>query len=134
MCQPDSRGPSDSTESESETAEPEDPIPTTRKFGSYGRSVKKKKLATFVRPDLQLQQYLDLELEEDLDPLEFWNKYGDQFPELATITRFMPTVPASSAPVERVFSHGGIICRPHRARLSDAHLSQLVFMKVNRLL
>ena len=29
------------------------------------------------------------------------------------------SVPATSAPVERVFSHGGIIMCPHRAQLSD---------------
>lgn len=40
-------------------------------------------------------------------------------------------VPASSAPVERVFSHGGIIMRPHRARLGDDMLSALVYLKCN---
>ena len=41
-------------------------------------------------------------------------------------------VPASSAPVERVFSlHGGIIMRPHRARIGDDMLSALVFLKCN---
>lgn len=41
-------------------------------------------------------------------------------------------IPATSAPVERVFSHGGIILRPHRARMSDDLLSSLVYMKSNR--
>ena len=41
------------------------------------------------------------------------------------------TVPATSAPVERVFSYGGIIARPHRARLSDDMLSMLVYLKCN---
>ena len=41
------------------------------------------------------------------------------------------SVPATSAPVERVFSHGGIIMRPHRARLNDPMLSNIVFLKCN---
>ena len=36
-------------------------------------------------------------------------------------------VPASSAPVERVFSNSGLIVRPHRAKMSDKLLESLVF-------
>lgn len=39
--------------------------------------------------------------------------------------------PASSAPVERVFSQSGIIMRPHRAKMSDSLLETLVFLKCN---
>jgi len=40
-------------------------------------------------------------------------------------------IPALSAPVERGFSHGGIVLRPNRARMSDKLLSELVFLKYN---
>jgi hypothetical protein len=40
---------------------------------------------------------------------------------------------AHTAPVERVFSHGGIIMKPHRASLGEKALSELVFVKCNRL-
>ncbi|XP_065682261.1 uncharacterized protein LOC136095494 [Hydra vulgaris] len=40
-------------------------------------------------------------------------------------------IPASSAPVERVFSQGGLIMRPNRARLGDEMLSSLVYLKCN---
>jgi hAT family C-terminal dimerisation region len=39
--------------------------------------------------------------------------------------------PASSAPVERIFSQSGIIMRPHRAKMNDALLETLVFLKCN---
>ena len=41
-------------------------------------------------------------------------------------------IPATSAPVERVFSHGGLFMRPHRARLGSKVLSKLVFLKCNK--
>lgn len=41
------------------------------------------------------------------------------------------SVPASSSPIERVFSQGGIIMRPHRAKMSDSRLSALIFLKCN---
>ena len=41
------------------------------------------------------------------------------------------SVPASSAPVERVFSQSGLIMRPNRSRLTKKMLSQLVFLKCN---
>ena len=38
---------------------------------------------------------------------------------------------ASSAPIERVFNHGGLILNTNRARTSDAMLSSLIFLKCN---
>jgi hypothetical protein len=40
-------------------------------------------------------------------------------------------VPATSAPVERVFSQSGLIMRPHRARMSDSLLETMMFLKCN---
>ncbi|CAF3940844.1 unnamed protein product [Rotaria sordida] len=40
-------------------------------------------------------------------------------------------VPATSAPVERVFSQSGLLIRPHRSRLSKDMLSKLTFVKCN---
>jgi len=39
------------------------------------------------------------------------------------------SAPASSAPVDRVFSQSGLIIRPNRARMSDKMLEELVFLK-----
>jgi len=41
------------------------------------------------------------------------------------------SVPASSALVERIFSHEGIVMSPHRARMTDKTLTSIVFLKCN---
>ena len=65
---------------------------------------------------------------------------GDPWPVVqntVSYKRLMPLfervfcAPATSAPVERVFSQSGLILRPHRARLTDKMLSNLVFLKCN---
>jgi len=40
-------------------------------------------------------------------------------------------IPASSAPVERVFSQSGLIMTARRARMSNAVFESLVFLKCN---
>ena len=56
-----------------------------------------------------------------------------QFKALSPFLESLFAVPATSAPVERVFSHGGLFMRPHRARMNDQLLSDLVFIKCNKL-
>ena len=41
------------------------------------------------------------------------------------------SIPATSAPVERVLSQSGLIMRPNRARLGKKLLCQLVFLTVD---
>lgn len=71
----------------------------------------------------------------EINPLKFWQNANvvSEMPALSKLALRVLTVPASSAPVERLFSHGGIIFRPHRRKMADSNLSQLIFLKVNRL-
>ena len=48
-------------------------------------------------------------------------------PDLHKLAMTVLSIPASSAPVERAFSRGGIIFSPHRRRLSAHKLSMLIF-------
>uniref|UniRef100_A0A671NDY4 HAT C-terminal dimerisation domain-containing protein n=1 Tax=Sinocyclocheilus anshuiensis TaxID=1608454 RepID=A0A671NDY4_9TELE len=65
------------------------------------------------------------------DPLMFWAHNKDKYPHLHTLALKVLSVPASSAPVERVFSAGGLLMRPHRASLGSKMLSSLIFLKCN---
>ena len=80
----------------------------------------------------QINRYLEMQdIEEDC--LQFWHRSQTALDKLYHPAMRALSVPASSAAVERVFSQGGIICRPHRARMTDKLLSQLLFLKCNEL-
>lgn len=82
----------------------------------------------------QLNTYVTLcDDSANCDVLSFWSVNRSRLYRLFTLAMRCLAVPASSAPVERVFSHGGIIMRPHRARLSHKMLSNLIFLKCNNL-
>lgn len=70
--------------------------------------------------------------DDDLqDCLQFWQKHKKDLPILFHLAIKVHSVPATSAPIERVFSHGGIVMRPHRARMGHHTLSDIVFLKCN---
>lgn len=82
----------------------------------------------------QLGKYLDMINDPNYNPdetslVDIFKM--DQFRDLRLLFQRILCVPATSAPVERVFSKSGIIMRPHRARLSDTTLETLMFLRCN---
>ena len=82
----------------------------------------------------QLATYITLREEfehEQSEVLTFSSTNRSRLSKLFSLAMRVLSVSASSAPVERVFSHGGLIMRPHRSKLGGTMLSNLVFLKCN---
>ena len=62
------------------------------------------------------------------DPLQWWKKWGSKFPNLAQLARRYLAMPATSAPVERLFSVAGLVATAKRNRLAPSTVSLLVFL------
>jgi len=74
----------------------------------------------------QLQKYLAMETTSiDDDCMLFWTQNRSTLDKLVAPALRALRVPVSSAAVERVFSQGGIILRPHQAGKNNTHLQQL---------
>ena len=103
-------------------------------FTSYR---KKKRATTTVLQsgsvNEQVAKYLATEIDDEVNPFNFWDKHADELSDLYRVAKQVLIVPATSAPVERLFSHGGIVTRPHRASIGDKTLSNIIFLKCNRL-
>jgi len=85
-----------------------------------------------VTPERQLADYLQRINSPEFDPCDLpmalvWT----QNPLLRPLLAKTFCTPATSAPVERVFSHSGFIMRPHRAKMNDGLLETLVMLKCN---
>ena len=52
-------------------------------------------------------------------------------PSLANLVKRTLSVLATSAPVKRVFSHGGIVVRPHRSSSAPQRLNKILSLKCN---
>jgi len=88
--------------------------------------------ASDVTPERQLADYLQRINSPEFDPSDLpMTAVWQQYPLLRPLLSKTFCTPATSAPVERVFSHSGLIVRPHRAKLSDPLLEILVFLKCN---
>ncbi|KAI2659489.1 Zinc finger BED domain-containing protein 4 [Labeo rohita] len=70
-------------------------------------------------------------LTEDTDPFVYWKENQSRFPTLAQLACKYLAIPASSAPVERIFSVAGKIFRPERCRLNDKTFEELLRIRCN---
>ena len=64
-------------------------------------------------------------------PLDFWRVKSIDYPTLASLAHKVFSVPATSAPVERVFSQAGKILSPLRYRMIPKNFETLLFLKMN---
>ncbi|XP_063746041.1 E3 SUMO-protein ligase ZBED1-like [Eleginops maclovinus] len=80
----------------------------------------------------ELATYLLIsEISEDADPLQWWKKHEENFPRLCKLARKYLSIPATSAPSERLFSVGGGVVTCHRASLKPDAVDRLVFLAKN---
>jgi len=70
--------------------------------------------------------------DDDDDCLAFWRLNRVNLNKLVYLAIRALSVPAASSAVEHVFSHGGVILRPHHCRMSNKLLSNLIYLKCNK--
>ena len=71
-------------------------------------------------------------LDFDSDPLAWWKVNEKDFIHVARAARSVLSIPASSAPVERIFSTAGKIFRPERTRLTAEKFESMMFITCNK--
>lgn len=81
----------------------------------------------------QLAAFLRDKAQTHLNAVAFWHHGSciSKYPALKILADRVLMVPASSAPVERVFSQGSILLRPHRNRLTPHKVQLLLTLKCN---
>jgi hypothetical protein len=75
----------------------------------------------------EVERYLQLEVIDEVDPLEWWKENIVHFPHLAFLARKYLAIPASSVSSERMFSYSGNIITDRHNRLADDAISDIVF-------
>lgn len=85
----------------------------------------------------EIELYMSLKVkhtdeEMELDPLDYWIKAANKFPKLSPVACDIMCTPASSAPVERVFSISGEASQGRRNRLLDHNLERETLLRKNK--
>jgi hypothetical protein len=81
----------------------------------------------------EVENYLDPQLyvRPTDSPLVWWREHRFQFPRIAVVARKWLSVPASSTPSERVFSHCGVALTAKRASMRGEALMNQILLKNN---
>ena len=108
------------------------PPPTKRSMLFSFMNTRAPTAATQQPENTEVSTYLSLPcIGDDEDPLAFWKQQKDNMPVLSTLVCKYLCIPASSAPVERIFSVAGKVFRTERCRLSDTRFQELMFVRCN---
>ena len=95
------------------------------------RNTKKPKIDNFSFIKDEINNYINDDTSADSDRfilLSQTNKYKS----LQKLAKKILSVPATSSPVERIFSQSGFIYRQHRAKMSRKTLQMLTMLKCNK--
>jgi hypothetical protein len=84
--------------------------------------------------DNELRSYLLMEQRKVSDPVQFWMSQEQAMPQMSQLALDVFSVTATSAPIERVFSHAGIATHGRRNRLEADSLNAELIMKMNHFL
>ena len=68
---------------------------------------------------------------DDTDVLVYWKEHRDTLPALVKMAQKYLAVPASSTPVERLFSNAGKVFKPDRCCHMDKNFESVMFIKCN---
>jgi len=98
-------------------------------FGRYRVTAMQSGSSQEKAPAQFLASYMDTISVTDMQLPDIFQ--NEQFIGIHSLLERVLCVPASSVPVERVFAQSGLIIKPNRARMSDALLEELVFLKCN---
>ncbi|CAF1531206.1 unnamed protein product [Adineta ricciae] len=79
----------------------------------------------------EIDEEIMLFLKDPRDDTRLIFDKSEHFPYLYRLALRVFSVPATSAPAERIFSRSGLLMRPHRSRLSKKMLSTLTMIKCN---
>ena len=71
------------------------------------------------------------QIQNDLDPLKWWDVNKNQFPIVAEIARKYLSIQATSGASERVFSDAGWIMSTKRTSMKEDLFEALIFLKRN---
>jgi len=83
--------------------------------------------------ELELRWYQDnLKPNRDVDPLQFWTKNSQVAPLVSQLALDILAIPATTAPIERVFSHCGLCVSGKNSLKNDETLYRELKIRVNR--
>ena len=88
-----------------------------RKIFAFIDEQQKKSLANNIQNEKEVEEYLKEPCIEQKD---------DPYPNLDILAKQVLSVPASSAPVERLFSIAGKVFKPDHCQMKDRHISKFI--------
>ena len=114
--------------------------PSSKRFRHLNRVIEQKFKEGMKRKSVNPPGYAEVEryfdavesLADSTDPLLYWQNQILEYPLLSTVALDVLTIPASSAPIERVFSTAGESAGGKRNRLADSNLEREVLLKKNK--